>query len=165
MDYALLGGVIAFLVAQLALGVWMTRRVKTESDYLLAGRSFGPVIASFTIFATWFGAETCLSAAGLAYSEGLAGTGSEPFGYALCLVLMAVVFAIPLWKRGLVTLADLFRERYGLSVERFAVLLMVPTSILRRPRNSRVGLVMRTPRRPRLNSPSASPRSWCCSSR
>jgi Na+/proline symporter len=108
----------------------MTRRVKTETDYLLAGRSFGPVIATFTIFATWFGAETCMSAAGLAYSEGLAGTGSEPFGYALCLMLMALVFAIPLWKRGLVTLADLFRERYGVSVERFAVLLMVPTSIL-----------------------------------
>jgi Na+/proline symporter len=130
MDYALLGGVIAFLVAQLALGMWMTRRVKTERDYLLAGRSFGPVIGAFTVFATWFGAETCMSAAGLAYSEGLAGTGSEPFGYALCLVLMALVFAVPLWKRGLVTLADLFRERYGASVERFAVLLMVPTSIL-----------------------------------
>lgn len=130
MDYALLGGVIAFLVAQLALGMWMTRRVKTERDYLLAGRSFGPFIGAFTVFATWFGAETCMSAAGLAYSEGLAGTGSEPFGYALCLVLMALVFAVPLWKRGLVTLADLFRERYGIPVERFAVLLMVPTSIL-----------------------------------
>lgn len=130
MDYALLGGVIVFLVAQLGLGMWMTRRVKTERDYLLAGRSFGPVLGAFTVFATWFGAETCMSAAGLAYSEGLAGTGSEPFGYALCLVLMALVFAVPLWRRGLVTLADLFRERYGVSVERFAVLLMVPTSIL-----------------------------------
>jgi Na+/proline symporter len=130
MEYALLGGVIAFLIAQMALGVWMTRRVKTERDYLLAGRSFGPVIGAFTVFATWFGAETCMSSAGLAYSEGLAGTGSEPFGYAICLALMAFVFAVPLWKRGLTTLADLFRERYGASVERFAVLLMVPTSIL-----------------------------------
>jgi solute:Na+ symporter, SSS family len=130
MDYGLLYGVSAFLVAQLALGIWVSRRVKTERDYLLAGRSFGPVIASFTVFATWFGAETCMSAAGLAYSGGLASTGSEPFGYALCLALMAVVFAIPLWKRGLTTLADLFRERYGQGVERFAVLLMVPSSVL-----------------------------------
>jgi Na+/proline symporter len=130
MDNGLLYGVTAFLIGQLALGVWVSRWVKTERDYLLAGRSFGPVIASFTVFATWFGAETCMGAAGLAYAQGLAGTGSEPFGYALCLALMALVFAIPLWKRGLTTLADLFRERYGISVERVAVLLMVPTSIL-----------------------------------
>ena len=130
MDQWLLYGVIAYLAGQLAIGVWVSRRVKTERDYLLAGRSFGPTIAAFTVFATWFGAETCMSAAGLAYSEGLSGTGSEPFGYALCLVLMAVVFAVPLWKRGLTTLADLFRERYGQGVERLAVLLMVPTSVL-----------------------------------
>lgn len=130
MDRGLLYGVIAYLVLQLALGVWMSRRVKTERDYLLAGRSLGPTLATFTVFATWFGAETCMSAAGLAYSKGLAGTGSEPFGYALCLALMALVFAVPLWKRGLTTLADLFRERFGQGIERFAVLLMVPTSVL-----------------------------------
>ena len=126
----LLLGVAAYLVLQLLIGLFVSRKVKTERDYLLAGRSFGPVISTFTIFATWFGAETCMGAAGLAYTGGLASTGSEPFGYALCLVLMAFVFAVPLWRRGLTTLADLFRERYGSSVERLAILVMVPTSIL-----------------------------------
>jgi SSS family solute:Na+ symporter len=128
MDHGLLYGVIAFLAAQLAIGAVVSRRIKTERDFLLAGRGFGPLIGSFTIFATWFGAETCLGAAGLAYSGGLASTGSEPFGYALCLAVMALVFAVPLWKRGLTTLADLFRERYGQGVERFAILLLVPAS-------------------------------------
>ena len=126
----LLVGVFAYLGLQLLIGLLVSRRVKTERDYLLAGRSFGPVISSFTIFATWFGAETCMGAAGLSYSGGLANTGSEPFGYALCLVLMALVFAVPLWKRGFTTLADLFRERFGSRVERVAILVMVPTSIL-----------------------------------
>src|SRR5688572_6786326 len=43
---------------------------------------------------------------------------------------MGVVFAIPLWRRKLTTLADLFRERYSPGVEKLAVLLMVPTSLL-----------------------------------
>jgi Na+/proline symporter len=42
---------------------------------------------------------------------------------------MGLVFAAPLWKRKLLTIADLFRERYSVGVERFAVLLMVPTSL------------------------------------
>lgn len=126
----LLLGVLGYLAAQLLVGLLVSRKVKSERDYLLAGRSFGTVISSFTIFATWFGAETCMGAAGLAYTGGLASTGSEPFGYALCLVLMACVLAVPLWRRGLTTLADLFRMRFGPTVERAAILLMVPTSIL-----------------------------------
>jgi Na+/proline symporter len=43
---------------------------------------------------------------------------------------MGAVFAVPLWRRRLTTIADLFRQRYSVSVERAAVLLMVPTSLL-----------------------------------
>jgi Na+/proline symporter len=84
----------------------------------------------FTIFATWFGAETCIGAAGEIYRDGLAGASADPFGYGVCLLLMGAVFAVPLWKRKLTTLADLFRQRYSTGVERLAVLLMVPTSLL-----------------------------------
>jgi Na+/proline symporter len=41
-----------------------------------------------------------------------------------------VVFASALWRRGLVTLADLFRERFGAGAERLAIVLMAPTSLL-----------------------------------
>jgi Na+/proline symporter len=43
---------------------------------------------------------------------------------------MGFIFAAPLWRRRLTTLADLFRQRYSQGVERFAVILMVPTSVL-----------------------------------
>lgn len=123
-------GVLAYVVLQLAIGVWVSRRVRDEADYLLAGRSFGLGLAAFSIFATWFGAEACIGAAGRIYGEGLSGGAADPFGYAACLLLMGFVFAVPLWKRGLTTLADLFRQRYSPGVERLAVLLMAPTSVL-----------------------------------
>jgi len=123
-------GVLAYIVAQLALGFWVSRRVRTEEDYLVAGRRLGFPIVMFTVFATWFGAETCIGSAGEAYRTGLSGTTSDPFGYAGCLLLMGLVYAVPLWKRKLSTLADLFRERYGVGVERLAVLLLVPTSVM-----------------------------------
>ena len=45
---------------------------------------------------------------------------AEPFAYALCLALMGLVFAVPLWRRKLTTLADLYRQRFSSSVERLA---------------------------------------------
>jgi SSS family solute:Na+ symporter len=45
-------------------------------------------------------------------------------------VLMGLVFAVPLWRRRLTTLADLYRERFSPRVERFAALILIPSSIL-----------------------------------
>ncbi|MGH8453253.1 MAG: sodium:solute symporter family transporter, partial [Nevskiales bacterium] len=63
-------------------------------------------------------------------SGGLAAVTTDPFGYALGIFITGLVFAVPLWKRKLTTLADLFRRRYGIGVERLAAILMVPTSLL-----------------------------------
>jgi SSS family solute:Na+ symporter len=128
MNWVLVG-VFAYVVAQFVIGVVVSRRIKNEDDYLLAGRSFGYGLATFSIFATWFGAETCIGAAGRFYQDGLSGGATDPFGYTACLLVMGLVFALPLYRRKLTTLADLFRQRYSPGVERVAVLLMAPTSI------------------------------------
>jgi Na+/proline symporter len=115
---------------QLAIGVWVSRRIRTESDYLVAGRRLGYALTTFSIFATWFGAETVVGSAGIAYREGVSLASAEPFGYGLCLILMGLVFAIPLWRRRLTTLADLYRQRYSTPVERLASVILIPSSIL-----------------------------------
>ena len=126
---AVLLGVLIYVILQLLVGVLVSRKVRSESDYLVAGRRLGLGLATFSMFATWFGAETCVGAAGRFYEEGLPGGARDPFGYALALFVMGLVFAVPLWNRGLTTLADLFRQRYGPRTERFAALIMAPTSI------------------------------------
>lgn len=123
-------GILGYLLVQLLIVFVVARRVRNESDYLLAGRRFGLGLATFTIFATWFGAETCIGAAGAVYAGGLSNSTADPFGYAACLFLLGFIFAAPLWRRKLVTLADLFRQRFSPGVERYAVLLLVPTSLM-----------------------------------
>ena len=123
-------GVLGYVLLQVLIGYVVSRHIRTEDDYLVAGRSLGYGLSTFTIFATWFGAETCIGAAGSIYENGLAGGTSDPFGYALCLIFMGLVFAVPLWRMRLTTLADLFRERFSGGVEKLAVLLLVPTSML-----------------------------------
>ncbi len=123
-------GIFLYLALQLAFGLMVSRSIKTQDDYLLAGRQVGPVLGLFSIFATWFGAETCIGAAGGVYEEGLQAVGIDPFGYGLCLLFMGLFLAIPLWKEKITTIADLFGRYYSPRVETFAVLLLWPTSIL-----------------------------------
>jgi SSS family solute:Na+ symporter len=119
-----------YLVLQLGIGIWVSRRIKTESDYLLAGRNLGYGLLTFSIFATWFGAETMVGSAGRAYRDGVSFGSAEPFGYGLCLVLMGLIFAVPLWRRNLTTLADLYRQRFSTTAERLAAVILIPSSIL-----------------------------------
>jgi len=125
-----LTGILVYVSLQLVIGVVVSRRITSEASYLLAGRSLGYGLASFSVFATWLGAETCIGAAGSVYQDGVTATTVEPFAYAACLLVMGALFAAPLWRRGYTTVADLFRTRYSPGVERLVVLLVVPTSLL-----------------------------------
>lgn len=122
--------VMGYVAMQLLFGFLVLRTIKTEQDYLLAGRKLGPGLVMFSVFATWFGAESCIGSTGEAYASGLVGTSVDPFGYASCVILLGVLLAVPLWKMGITTLADLFRLRYGPGVEKLAAVIMIPTSLL-----------------------------------
>lgn len=121
---------LLYVLLQMGIGVLVSRRVRTEDDYLVAGRSLGPILVTCSLFATWFGAESCLGAAGTVYDEGISHLSAEPFAYGLCLVVMGLFYAVPLWRSGITTLADLFRKRYGAGIETAAAVLLIPTSVL-----------------------------------
>jgi len=126
----LLVAILAYVALQLAIGLWISRRIKSEDDYLVAGRRMGPLLATGTIFATWFGAETCLGGAGAAYDGGISLASAEPFAYGLCVVFLGFAFARKLWHLRLTTLADFFERRYSRGVAQLAACLMIPTSLL-----------------------------------
>ena len=129
MNWTLLA-LLGYLVLQLAIGAWLAPRIHTEEEFLVGGRRLGYPLTIFSIFATWFGAESCLASAGRAYREGFSLTTAEPFAYGVTLLAMGLVFAVPLWRRKLTTMADLFRQRYGTGVERLAAVVLVPGGTL-----------------------------------
>lgn len=103
---------LAYVAAQIGLGLWVGRRVKSSTDYFVAGRRLGFFPIALSLFATWFGAETVLGSSAAIAQDGLAGARAEPFGYAICLTAMAFLVAGPFRRRGYITLADFFRERF-----------------------------------------------------
>ncbi|TAH34024.1 MAG: sodium:solute symporter [Alphaproteobacteria bacterium] len=128
--YLPLIAIIAYMLLQLAVSAYANSKIKSETDYLLAGRHLGLWLGSFSLFATWFGAETVVASSGAIAAEGLAGGRAEPFGYAACLILLGIALAGKLRQGNYITTADFYRERYGVAAEKIAVLLMVPTSLI-----------------------------------
>jgi solute:Na+ symporter, SSS family len=121
---------LVYLGLQAALGVWASRGIRSESDFLVAGRRVSTPLLAISMFATWFGAETCLGSSGAVYTSGLSGARADPLGYSLCLLLMGLLLATRLWRGGFVTLGDVYRRRFGAGIERLAVLVLVPSSII-----------------------------------
>jgi Na+/proline symporter len=126
---AVLLAIVAYVVAQFAVGAWVSRRVRTAGDYILAGRKLGTGLVIFSVFATFFGAEAIVAAGGAVYEKGLAGALVDPFSYAMAIVVVGLLFAGALWSRGITTFADLFRQRYSQAVERLVVLVLLPGSL------------------------------------
>jgi len=127
---AVLAGVAAYVLIQFLIGLWVARRISTEADFINAGRTIGPVLGAFTVFATWFGAEAIVGAGGAVYSEGLSGASLDPGGYAVALMIAGVLLAAPLWRKGYVTFGDFFRDRFSPGVERLAVLMILPGALI-----------------------------------
>lgn len=122
-------GLAAYMVLMLVIGGWIARRVNSVGDYLVAGRSMGVVLLSFSVFATWFGAEVVLSTSGKVYEEGMRGAAADPFGYAIAILVNGFFFATILWRGGYTTFADLFAQRFGKQTERFVAILFALSSL------------------------------------
>lgn len=117
--------VAGFLLINLLVGVFAVRFVKTSQDFMLAGKRLPLHLATFTVFATWFGSETLLGASAT-FSEGsFLSVIEDPFGGMLCLLLVGSLFAKKLYQMNHLTLGDLFREKFGPAAEFISSICMV----------------------------------------
>jgi SSS family solute:Na+ symporter len=118
---------VAYVVLMFGLGAWAQGRIRTNEDFIVAGRRLPLSLAWATLLATWFGAGTVLTQANEVKDQGLQRAALDPFGAGTCLILAGLFFAAPLWRMGLLTLPDFFRRKFGPSAEVFASLIMVPS--------------------------------------
>ena len=127
---AVLFAIIAYVLIQFAIGVWVSRRIASAQDFILAGRQLGSGLVAFSVFATFFGSEAIVATGSTVYENGLSGALVDPLAYAVALIVVGLLFAHALWSRGLTTFADLFRQRYSPGVERLVVIVLIPGSVI-----------------------------------
>ncbi len=125
----ILVGSAAYVLTLLGVGIYASRNVSSSEDYVVAGRRLPLSLTTFTLFATWFGAGTCIGAAGAAYADGLLGVIADPFGAGLCLLLAGMFYVRFLRRMRLLTMPDFFRLRFGRTAELLAALCIFPPYI------------------------------------
>lgn len=101
-----------FLVILFLVGIFISRKIKDENDWFVAGRSLGIVPLVGTYFATIISTVSVVGYLGYYYQHGWGGWWNWA-GTALTSFVAALWFAKRLRKFGQITLPDLLEARYG----------------------------------------------------
>ncbi|SVB18194.1 uncharacterized protein METZ01_LOCUS171048 [marine metagenome] len=104
-------GIMIYLFALVAVGIYKIRSVKDSEDFMVAGRTLPWYILVGTLLATWMGSGSLFSGAGLGYRNGLAGLWSS--GGAWLGIALIYFITKRIRNFGKVTVPDIFEARYG----------------------------------------------------
>jgi SSS family transporter len=102
-----------FFLVRLVVGIWASRKVQDNTDYVVAGRRLPIHMAAASIMATWFAAETLMGASETAYDYGFQGVIFDPFGASACLFLSGFLFVRLMRRAKYLTIVDFFERRFN----------------------------------------------------
>jgi SSS family transporter len=123
----LIGFILAYLSINLFVGWWASRKIVNTEDFVLAGRGLSLGLSAMVTFATWFGSETMMGAPSEFIEHGIAGVIEEPFGAALCLILVGLFYARTFYRLNILTFCDYFKIRFGPTAELVSAVVMIPS--------------------------------------
>lgn len=109
--------VIALYVAGiLALGTWLGRRVRSGTDFFLAGRTLPWWAVGMSLVATDIGGTDIIGVGGAAYRHGLAVANFEWIGCVPAMIVAAFIFVPFFYRTGLYTVPEFMERRFNLRV-------------------------------------------------
>lgn len=120
---------LAYIVAVLALGQYVSRRVKSEEDFFLGGRSMGRWYQFFLSFGTMADPSGAPGASASVYKQGIGGI----WLFLIPLFMTPYYWFMSVWFRRarLTTIAELFEERLSSrSLATLYALLAIAFSVL-----------------------------------
>jgi SSS family solute:Na+ symporter len=123
---------VVYSLAQIALGVWIGRRVRTTSDFFVAGRSLGPGLLFSTMLAANIGAGSTVGAAALGYRDGLAAVwwvGAASIGNVVLALWVGPAMRRTAAAHDLRTVGDFLEFRFGVRVRTTLSVLLWAGSI------------------------------------
>lgn len=131
-DWLVDGSIVGlYLLATMIAGLMVRRYVGKVEDFLVAGREMNVYLGVASLAATEFGIITCMYTAQAGYKYGFAGA-TPGICQALALLVIGLTgFCIkPLRDSGVMTLPELFEQRFGRGVRRAAGIVIVLGGLL-----------------------------------
>ncbi len=105
-----------YLIGTLALGLIVGMRLKTGSDFFLAGRQLPWWAVGMSLVATDIGGTDIIGVGGAAHRHGLAVANFEWIGCIPAMIVGAFVFIPYFYRAGVYTIPEFLEQRYNASV-------------------------------------------------
>lgn len=117
--------IVAFyLLAMLAIGYYSSKKVKTNEDFMVAGRRLGPILLAGTLAATEIGGGSSLGVVEKAY--GSWGLSASWYVITMGIAFVILSFLAPKLRAAEVkTVPEYFRRRYGKSSGLITAIVMI----------------------------------------
>ncbi len=119
----ILGVIVAYQVALIAIGLWARRRTRDHTDYFIGGRNLGGFVASLSYAAGSSSAWSILGVSGIAYAQGVSAVWLLPgtlTGHVIAWFLIARRLRDASRAHGWVTLTDVVCRDLTGGARRFA---------------------------------------------
>ncbi len=113
VDYLIL---VAYLVATVAIGLWIGRRLHSGRDYFLGGRSLPWWAIGMSLVATDIGGTDIIGVGGASYTYGLAVANFEWIGCVPAMIVGAFVFIPIFWRSGVYTIPEFMERRFNVGM-------------------------------------------------
>lgn len=121
--------VVVYLVAMLAFGFWGKSRTKDSADFLVAGRRLGPALYTGTMAAVVLGGASTVGGVGLGYKWGVSGMWLV-VAIAVGLLALSLLFAGPIQRLRVYTVAQMLSLRYGVDATSASGLVMAAYTLM-----------------------------------
>lgn len=118
---------VLYSAALVLVGLSVGRRVRTSTEFFVAGRRLGPGLLAATLLAANIGAGSTIGAAGLGYRDGLSAwwwVGSAGLGSLVLAWWVGPAMRREAARRDLRTVGDYLEVRYGPSVRALVAMLL-----------------------------------------
>ncbi|OHB72306.1 MAG: hypothetical protein A2V70_16495 [Planctomycetes bacterium RBG_13_63_9] len=111
--------VVLYLLAVMALGLWMSWGVKSSKDFFLAGRSLPWWAVALSLVVSDIGAKDMVGLAGDSYRYGVVMMNFDFIGCGFAVLVAAFLFMPFFWMAGIYTIPEYLGRRYNIYVRTF----------------------------------------------
>ncbi|PKK82384.1 MAG: sodium:solute symporter [candidate division Zixibacteria bacterium HGW-Zixibacteria-1] len=103
--------IIAYLMILIGVGFYRAKLVKTQDDFMVAGRKLSAKVLVGTLLATWIGSGSIIAGAGLAYDKGFPALWFDAGVWAALIVLYLIAPKVRRFAQ--YTVPDILEARYN----------------------------------------------------
>jgi len=115
--------ILAYLLVLTAINFYRTKKVKSQEDFMVAGRSLKTSVMVFTLICTWIGSGTFIAGAEFATKAGFSALWMAAGAWVG--IIFIYFLAAKIRTFGQYTIGDMLEERYGPAARVFGAIALI----------------------------------------